>query len=313
MNERTAESVEDDLGVYRGIRSVATAIELLDCLATEPELGVAELGRRLGVAKSTAHRIVTTLCAKGYVQRVPETKSYRLGIRLHELGELVASRSQLRDHALPLLEQLRNQTGETVHLAVPEGAQMFYVERLESYQGLRFSSRVSRLRPIHLSSSGKAVAAFNPAVADAACAAGFAIRTQRTIRTKQQFLRCLAETRARGYALQHRGGRAGSLLGGGTRARSRRHRPGGDLRRRSGLAGDRRRHRPDGAARAGGRPAAHEHRVGLVERDGLPLTSVFGRSRVVPVEGMTFRPQERFPFNCQCPRTVCAGEVEDGG
>jgi DNA-binding IclR family transcriptional regulator len=200
MNERTAESVEDDLGVYRGIRSVATALELLDCLATEPELGVAELGRRLGVAKSTAHRIVTTLCAKGYVQRVPETKSYRLGIRLHELGELVASRSQLRDHALPLLEQLRNQTGETVHLAVPEGAQMFYVERLESYQGLRFSSRVSRLRPIHLSSSGKAVAAFNPAVADAACAAGFAIRTQRTIRTKQQFLRCLAETRARGYA-----------------------------------------------------------------------------------------------------------------
>ena len=199
MNERTAESVEDDLGVYRGIRSVTTALELLDCLATEPELGVAELGRRLGVAKSTAHRIVTTLCAKGYVQRVPETKSYRLGIRLHELGELVASRSQLRDHALPLLEQLRNQTGETVHLAVPEGAQMFYVERLESYQGLRFSSRVSRLRPIHLSSSGKAVAAFNPAVADAACAAGFAIRTQRTIRTKQQFLRCLAETRARGY------------------------------------------------------------------------------------------------------------------
>ena len=57
-------------------------------------------------------------------------------------GELVASRSQLRDHALPLLESLRNQTGETVHLAVPEGGQMFYVERLESYHGLRFSSRV---------------------------------------------------------------------------------------------------------------------------------------------------------------------------
>ena len=197
---RTGESAVGDAGARRGIQSVATALELLDCLATEPDLGVAELGRRLGIAKSTAHRIVTTLCAKGYVHRVPETKSYRLGIRLHELGELVASRSRLRDHALPLLELLRNQTGETVHLAVPEGAEMFYVERLESYHGLRFSSRVSRLRPIHLTSSGKAVAAFNPVVADAACAAGFAIRTPRTIRTKQQFLRCLAETRARGYA-----------------------------------------------------------------------------------------------------------------
>ncbi len=200
MKERTEGSMVSGAGVSRGIQAVATALELLDCLAAESELGVAELGRRLGVSKSTAHRIVTTLCANGYVHRVPETKAYRLGIRLHELGELVASRSRLRDHALPLLESLRNQTGETVHLAVPAGAQMFYVERLESYHGLRFSSRVSRLRPIHLTSSGKAVAAFNPAVADAACAAGFAVRTPRTIRTKQQFLRCLAETRARGYA-----------------------------------------------------------------------------------------------------------------
>ena len=77
---------------------------------------------------------------------------------------------------------------------------MFYVERLESYHGLRFSSRVSRLRPIHLTSSGKAVAAFNTEVAEAACARGFERRTPRTIRSKDQFLRCLAETRKRGYA-----------------------------------------------------------------------------------------------------------------
>ena len=182
------------------VQSVTTALDMLDCLAAEPELGVAELGRRLGIAKSTAHRLLTTMCAKGYVQRVSEGRGYRLGMRLHELGEVVASRSQLRDQALPLLESLRSQTGETAHLAVPEGGQMFYVERLESYHGLRFSSRVGRLRPIHLTSSGKAVAAFNPVVADAACALGFERRTPRTIRTKEQFLRCLAETRERGYA-----------------------------------------------------------------------------------------------------------------
>jgi DNA-binding IclR family transcriptional regulator len=183
-----------------GVRSLATALDLLDCLAIEPELGVSDLGRRLGIAKSTAHRILTTLSARGFVQQVPETRCYRLGIRLHELGEVVASRSQLRGLALPLLESLRAQTGETVHLAVPEGGQMFYVERLESHQGLRFSARVARVRPIHLTSSGKAVAAFNPAVAEAAIAHGFERRTPRTIRTKEQFLRCLAETRKRGYA-----------------------------------------------------------------------------------------------------------------
>ena len=186
--------------VVGGIRSLTTALEALDCLATEPELGVSELARRLGIAKSSAHRILTTLVARGYVQRVPERQSYRLGIRLHELGALVASRSRLRDHALPLLENLRAQTGETAHLAVPEGSQMFYVERLESYRGLRFSSRVGRLRPIHLTSSGKAVAAFNPDVCARACAAGFPPSTPRTIRSEPQFLRCLAETRERGYA-----------------------------------------------------------------------------------------------------------------
>src|SRR5258708_33863268 len=132
-----------------GVQSVATALELLDCLAAERELGVAELSRRLGIAKSTAHRIVTTLAAKGIVQQVPETRNYRLGLRLHELGELVASRNQLRDHALPLLEALRAQTGETVHLAVPEGPQMFCVERLRSHHRLPFSSPRGRPRPSH--------------------------------------------------------------------------------------------------------------------------------------------------------------------
>jgi DNA-binding IclR family transcriptional regulator len=199
MRQHAQHPVAED-GPRGGVQSVATALDLLDCLADERELGVAELGRRLGIAKSSAHRILTTLVMKGYVQQIPETRNYRLGLRLHELGALVASRSQLRDHALPLLEALRAQTGETAHLAVPEGAQMFYVERLESYHGLRFSSRVSRVRPIYLTSSGKAVAAFNQEVAEAAIAAGFEAKTPRSISSKAQFLRCLAETRSRGYA-----------------------------------------------------------------------------------------------------------------
>ena len=284
----------------RGVQSVATALELLDCLATEPELGVAELGRRLGVAKSTAHRIVTTLCAKGYVQHVPETQPYRLGIRLHELGELVASRNQLRDHALPLLEPLRNQTGETVHLAVPEGAQMFYVERLESYHGLRFSSRVSRVRPIHLTSSGKAVAAFNPAVAEAASARD-SRRTARTIRSKRAVPPLPGRDAQAGLRVHDRGGRAGPLFGGGPGARSRRRRPGCDLGRRSGHP-DHRIHIGQMARRV---QAAAQQLMSieprLVERVGLPLTWFAERNAVrhrgtfifpFPVrslDGMTFR------------------------
>src|SRR5258707_8126778 len=132
MHQRGERPAGED-GRRGGVQSVATALELLDCLAAERELGVVELGRRLGIAKSSAHRILTTLVGKGYVQQVPETRNYRLGLRLHELGALVASRNQLRDHALPLLEALRTQTGKTPPPAVPEGAQMSEVERLRSH------------------------------------------------------------------------------------------------------------------------------------------------------------------------------------
>src|SRR5260221_639022 len=198
MHQRGERPAGED-GRRGGVQSVATALELLDCLAAERELGVVELGRRLGIAKSSAHRILTTLVGKGYVQQVPETRNYRLGLRLQELGAVVDSRDQLRDHALPLLEALRAQTGETAHLAVPDGPRMFYLERL-SYHGLRFSSRTGRVRPIHLTSSGKAVSAFNRDVAEAAIAAGFEPKTPWSISSKEQFLRCLAETRTRGYA-----------------------------------------------------------------------------------------------------------------
>ena len=272
----------------RGVQSVATAMDLIDCLAAERELGVAEIGRRLGIAKSSAHRLLTTLAAKGYVQQVPETRDYRLGQRLHELGALVASRNQLRDHALPLLEALRAQTGETAHLAVPEGAQMFYVERLESYHGLRFSSRVSRVRPIHLTSSGKAVAAFNPEVA----------------RRQSPPVSC------RGRPGASRAGSSSSAAwprpgGGATPTRSARtspvshrsrprcliHRgcPGGDLSGRAGRPHPERTW-PGGPPGQGGRQPAHERRNRLVERLRLPLTWFARAERRSPARN------RRFPF-----------------
>ena len=125
------------------------------------------------------------------------------------------------------------------------------------------------------------MAAFNPAVAEAALAAGFVPRTQRTIRTKEQFLRCLAETRERGYAfsveedepglasvaapvLDHTGIARAAISVAGPVARV-----SGEPRER------------DGSTRAGGRPPADEHRVGLVGRLGLSLRCSV-RQNVVP-------------------------------
>src|SRR3954466_11615410 len=74
--------------VEGGLQSVQTALAVLHCFSSDEELGISEIARRVGVAKSTAHRLLTTLCAKGMAEQNPETGRYRLGMRLVALGPL---------------------------------------------------------------------------------------------------------------------------------------------------------------------------------------------------------------------------------
>jgi DNA-binding IclR family transcriptional regulator len=166
-----------ETGVEGGLRSVLAARVLLDCFADEDELGVTELAKRIGVAKSTAHRLLTTLCARGLASRNDETGRYRLGMHLYELGQLAVGRNEIRNAALPLLQELQQATATA-----------------------RFS-RVSRRLPAHCTSSGKAIAAFTPDLAAARSTAGFTSLTSRSIHTARQFALALAETRKRGYAV----------------------------------------------------------------------------------------------------------------
>lgn len=181
------------------LHSVAAALELLNCFAVTGELGVTEAAAELGVAKSTAHRLLTTLAGCGFAERTASGR-YRLGVRVYELGEIAVNRMGLHEVALPVLEELRNTSGETVHVAIPDGRDVVYIARMESYQGLRFSSRVGRRFPAHATSSGKAIAAFNPDVARAVLGGDLRRLTGRTISTTNAFVEALAEIRRNGYS-----------------------------------------------------------------------------------------------------------------
>ncbi|MCQ4079110.1 IclR family transcriptional regulator [Streptomyces sp. RB6PN25] len=184
-----------------GLKSVWAALELLDCFEAAHELGVSDIARQLGVAKSTAHRLLTTLCARGLVEKNPQSGQYHLGLHLLELGLLVAGRFRLRQAALPLLEELRQRTGCTVHLSVPEGADVLFVERLQSLNGMHLLANVGRRLPAHCTSSGKVMAAFDATLARQRREAGFPVLTSSTIRTPAVWDRVLVETRRRGFAV----------------------------------------------------------------------------------------------------------------
>lgn len=145
------------------LSSVAMAVRLLKCFsADEAELGVSELGKRLGVAKSTAHRLAATLVAEELLERSPTSDKYRLGLGLFGLGALVRHRMTVSTEARPFLFALREQTGETVLLGVRSGREIMHVYHLESPQVVRMRSDIGVRRSARYTAIGRAIFAHLP-------------------------------------------------------------------------------------------------------------------------------------------------------
>jgi DNA-binding IclR family transcriptional regulator len=157
------------------------------------------LARRIGVAKSTAHRTCSVLVERELLDRTP-SGGYRLGLRFVEYGHLATIRSAVRDRGLIYLVELRNVLGETVQIGVPAGADVVYVERVEGRRALRYSTENSRRSPLHRSSAGKVLAAYNPELLEARLRAGLPPSTGYTIVVADVLLAEMARIRKRGYA-----------------------------------------------------------------------------------------------------------------
>lgn len=184
------------------LKSVANTLDMLDCFLIEDELGVSEVARSLGVAKSSAHRMLSTLVSRGFVEQNPGTGRYRLGLHLYELGQLSVSRSRLRHAALPIMEDLRQRTGHTIHLGVADGSDVVHLERLQSREGLDiFDALPARRFPTHCSATGKVLAAFDPAVAEARRRANFPPITASSVKNAQEWEATLAKIRRAGVAV----------------------------------------------------------------------------------------------------------------
>ena len=180
-------------------RSVGIALDLIDAFGGEVELGVSELARRTNVAKSSVSRTCAHLVARGYLERVGAGR-FRLGMRLLELGRLVEIRTGLGGAGLEILTELAAAVHHTVHLGVPDGADVVFVERVEISRHLRYASEPWRRSPVHRSSCGKVLAAYLPYVLDARLRAGLPPRTGYTIVVPELLVSELDRVRQRGYA-----------------------------------------------------------------------------------------------------------------
>jgi DNA-binding IclR family transcriptional regulator len=131
---------------------------IIDALSVESgPVALSEVARRTGLAKATVHRHLAQLCELHVVER--GKNGYRLGIRLFELGMRQPESRDLRA-ALPILGDLRDATHQTIHLAVLDGAEILYLEKLVGHDGPPLPSRVGGRLPAHGTGLGKALLAF---------------------------------------------------------------------------------------------------------------------------------------------------------
>jgi DNA-binding IclR family transcriptional regulator len=150
-----------DPGAARGesknpIQVIERMMKLLEVLAQHPEpLGLKQIAQYTGLHPSTAHRILSSMSADRMVDRV-EPGSYRLGMRLLELGNLVKSRISVRELALPLMRELHAATGETANLSVRHDDEIVYVERTSSGRSaMRVVHVIGARAPLHVTAAGK--------------------------------------------------------------------------------------------------------------------------------------------------------------
>lgn len=184
------------------VESIDNAARILLAFRTKRQVRVSEMAAELSVARSTAHRMLTTLADRGLVRQDPETKAYVPGPALIELGLAVIGAADMRAVIRPVIERLAEATGETVHLLVLEGTETVFLDGVESKKAIRASLRVGVRGPAHASAAGKVMLALlGPEALRARFPAG-PLRggTDRAITSWPEFEAELDAVRERGYA-----------------------------------------------------------------------------------------------------------------
>ena len=189
-----------------GSSTLNRALEVLEALAEDGNGGAtaSTIAAHTGVNRVTVHRILNTFKAFGLVRQDGAGAPYKLGFRFVELGELVLDELDLARLGQPVLERLAEETGETAHLAILDGAELVYVAKAESSHAVRLVSRIGLRAPLYCTSLGKALLAAGPPGADSLVDAQlFVPRTDRTHRDADSLRSDLVAIRRRGFAIDH--------------------------------------------------------------------------------------------------------------
>jgi DNA-binding IclR family transcriptional regulator len=199
----------DSINVAKNpVQSAERIFGILEALAETGPIGIMDLSTRLELHKSTVHRLLMSLTCMGYVEQSDSGK-YALTFKIVQLSEKVISRSDIVFIVHPLIAELANECRETVHFVQRRGTEVFYLDKVASYNpqesAIRMASQVGLTRPMYCSAVGKAILAemkdeeveniWNNSIIEK--------KTEHTITTLLELMKEIKEIRRNGYALDN--------------------------------------------------------------------------------------------------------------
>ncbi len=185
------------------VQSLAKGFRVLEAFtAGEPELTLAEVARRAELDNATAFRLLNTLVMLGYIDRAPGSRNFRLSLKVLDLGFNAVARMELRDRVRPVLRSLVGEVNEAASVAVLDGAEVVYIERVQAGMvRLGVDVRVGSRIPAYCSAVGLAILAYLPRN-EQVRVLGHVPRvklTPRTVTDEKEILTRLARLRKQGY------------------------------------------------------------------------------------------------------------------
>ena len=187
-------------------------LHILECLASFPNgLGVSEVSQRVGIPKSSVHRLLMAMEKEAYVVKEVAGKRYRLGAKVLQLADAYSRIADIRELARPHLRNLLDLTQETIHLVQLEETEGVYIDKLDTPQPIGLMSRVGKRILLHSTAAGKAILAYLPESRVRAIInrMGLEPQTANTITSYARLLEALNEVRERGCAIDDNENRLG--------------------------------------------------------------------------------------------------------
>ncbi|MDW5377766.1 IclR family transcriptional regulator [Halomonas sp. HP20-15] len=192
-------------------KTLVKGIHVLETIAaSDSPMSVSEVAEACGLARSNAHRVLSTFLKLGYLSQDESTRRYRMTLRVWSLGSRLVDRLDFKREALAFLERLNNETGEATHLSVLNGHNVIYIDKLEAKHAVRTFTRIGGIAPAFCVATGRAMLAYqNDETIEDAIAQSTSF-TENTITDHEALREELRLTRLRGYAVNRGEWRGGA-------------------------------------------------------------------------------------------------------